>query len=158
MTQMSMPTDLVRFAVADLACAIYLNQVEEVLAMPGVTPLPESANHLLGAVDLHGAALPVVDLHHLLGRPPVGIRLDQHLLILSGTGGRLAVRCDRVDGLVRTSVQPSPGARSKTSFLLGLARDADGLLLVLDAGAMIEARPVADRVIRKLGKDGVVQA
>lgn len=94
------PTDMVRFAVADVFCAIGLSQVDEVLAMPAVTPLPEVANHLLGAVDLHGTAVPVIDLHRLLGREPVGIRPDQHLLVLSGAGGRLAVRCDRVEGMV----------------------------------------------------------
>ena len=78
------PTDMVRFAVADLFCAI----------------------------DLHGTAVPVIDLHRLLGRQPAGIRPDQHLLVLSGAGGRLAARCDRVEGLVRMSIQPSPGAHS----------------------------------------------
>lgn len=151
---LSTPTDMVKFAVADLVCAIGLGQVEEVLAMPSVTPLPETANHLLGAVDLHGTPLPVVDLHHLLGRPPVGIRPDQHLLILSGAGGRLAIRCDHVEGLVRTTVQPSPGAQSKAGFVLGLAQDADRLLLVLDAGALVDARPVAERTMRDLGKTG----
>jgi hypothetical protein len=112
------PTDMVRFAVADLFCAI----------------------------DLHGTAVPVIDLHRLLGRQPVGIPPDQHLLVLSGAGGRLAARCDRVEGLVRTSIQPSPGAQSKTSFMLGLAQDADRLLMVLDAGPAQVCRLVERRL------------
>ena len=110
------PTDMVRFAVADLFCAIDLHG----------TAVP--------VIDLHGTTVPVIDLHRLLGRQPVGIPPHQHLLVLSGAGGRLAARCDRVEGLVRTSIQPSPGAQSKTSFMLGLAQDADRLLMVLDAG------------------------
>lgn len=147
--------DMVTFAVADLFCAIDLTQVDEVLAMPGVTPQPEYASHMLGAIDLHGTAVPVVDLHCLLGRGPVGIRPDQHLLVLTCASGRLAARCDRVEGLVRTSLQPSSGAESRSGLVLGLVQDADRLRMVLDADALVDARPLPRRSIRTVGKDEV---
>jgi purine-binding chemotaxis protein CheW len=146
--------NLVRFAVADVDCAIALDQVDEVVAMTAVTPLPESADHLLGAIDLHGTAVPVIDLHPLLGREPVAIRPDQHLLLLSVAGGRLAARCDRVEGLVRAEVQPSPGPHPDTGFMRGLAQDVDRLLVVLDAGALVDAHPMPQRATRQLGKNG----
>jgi chemotaxis signal transduction protein len=133
--------DLVTFAVADLSCAIDLRQVDEVLAMPGVTPLPDYTSRMLGAIDLHGTAVPVVDLHHLLGCQPVGIRPDQHLLVLTCARGRLAARCDRVEGLLSTSLQPSTGAESASGLVLGLVSDIDRLRIVLDAEALIDSRP-----------------
>lgn len=139
---------LVMFTVGGLDCAIALDQIEEVVAMPAVTPLPGAPDHLLGAIDFHGRTLAVIDLHRLLGLSPTPISVDQYLLVMRSGDTGLAARCDGVHGLVGAVVESIGGIEG--GFIHGLAKGATGLLLVLDASALEHAVPLAARAAKRL--------
>ena len=55
------------FTVADLALAIQLDQVAEVVEVPPITKVPRPARHIEGLATLRGRTIPVVDLRKRLG-------------------------------------------------------------------------------------------
>ena len=55
------------FTVADLALAIQLDQVFEVIEVPSITKVPRPARHIEGLANLRGKTIPVVDLRKRLG-------------------------------------------------------------------------------------------
>ncbi len=123
---------VVTFRLDGLRCALPLEQVEEAVAMPAITPLPRVSEQVLGMINLHGTSCPVLDLRRALELPPAPISPDQHLLIVR-TGGRvLAAPADQVDGVLSAVPESLPIARRQTSLVQGVITTEDGSVLLLD--------------------------
>jgi len=75
------------FTVADLALAIQLDQVFEVVEVPPITRVPRPARHIEGLANLRGKTVPVVDLRKRLGliNP---VTTGQARMIIALPGGR----------------------------------------------------------------------
>ena len=75
------------FTVADLALAIQLDQVSEVVAVPPITRIPRPARHIEGLASLRGRAIAVVDLRKRLGLVnPAG--MGDARMIVAAPGGQ----------------------------------------------------------------------
>lgn len=72
---------LLLFRIGSEQYGLEIEALQEVADDPRLYLLPLSAPYLLGAVNLHGRVLPVVDLPALLGTAPAP--RDQRLLILN---------------------------------------------------------------------------
>ncbi len=73
----------VTFRVARQTFGLPLQHVGRVLRMVAVSPVPEVAPYVMGAIDLHGHVVAVVDMRARLGhpvRPPV---VDEALHVLT---------------------------------------------------------------------------
>ncbi len=138
---MSAPRQVVSFRLGDLLCAVPLEQVQEVVAMPAITPLPNVSEHLLGVVDLHGTPCPVLDLRRALDVPPSPVSPEQHLLILR-SHHLLAAPADRVEGVMSASVAAVP-APSRNPLISGIITGPQGSLLVLDLERSLDEPPEA---------------
>jgi purine-binding chemotaxis protein CheW len=75
------------FTVADLALAIQLEQVAEVVEVPSITKVPRPARHIEGLASLRGKPIPVVDLRKRLGLVNPVPSSDARMIIAS-PGGR----------------------------------------------------------------------
>jgi purine-binding chemotaxis protein CheW len=127
------------FRLGGVRCALPLAAVVEVLRAVRVTPLPTAPAVVEGVIDVRGLVVPVLDLRARLGMAPVPVRAD-HVLILAGAGGRtVAVRADAVEwiaSLDTSLVEPERIARG-IGYLAGVARTADGMVLVHDLEAFL---------------------
>ena len=126
-------TSVVAFTVDDIHLAVAATQVQELLRAVLVTPLPGAPRDVIGAIDLRGQVIAVVDLAPRLGRPLRGVRITDHFLICAAGNATLAIRADRVDEL--TSIEPSELADAPADaepWVRVLARKPDGLILICD--------------------------
>jgi purine-binding chemotaxis protein CheW len=74
------------YTVADLALAIQLDQVIEVVAVPPITRIPRPARHIEGLASRRGRPIAVVDLRKRLGLVnPAGMR--EARMIVATPGG-----------------------------------------------------------------------
>jgi purine-binding chemotaxis protein CheW len=74
------------FTVADLALAIQLDQVTEVVAVPPITRVPRPARHIEGLASVRGRTIAVVDLRKRLGLVnPAGMR-DARMIVATPGG------------------------------------------------------------------------
>jgi chemotaxis-related protein WspB len=83
--------------------ALPLARVEKVLPVARLTALPGAPSYVPGLLDLHGTAIPVIDLSRLSGTPPAAVRYDTRFLLVdvpaAGRVRRLALKAERVAGV-----------------------------------------------------------
>ena len=92
-------TPLVPFSLDGAWYALELDVVERVLPMAAVIPLPRAPKVMLGAFNLHGEVVPVVDVRRRLGLAPRGFVLTARFLVARAGRRRLALPVDEVAGV-----------------------------------------------------------
>jgi purine-binding chemotaxis protein CheW len=118
--------------LADQRYGLPLAAVERVVPMAYVQPLPPSTSGVVGALNLHGDILPVVDPRPRLGlaTPPMHA---EHSLVLVAADSRFLLWVDAVDDVV---VATNSGTAVSDSIVSRVLRLDDALLPVLSAAAL----------------------
>jgi two-component system, chemotaxis family, chemotaxis protein CheV len=95
-------------------------KIREILTMPSITPIAGSSKHVLGAVDIRGQVIPVIDLSRLMGcNPTRGLNI---LLVTEFARSTQAFAVEEVDDIVRLewnqvlTAENSAGGSSVTSI------------------------------------------
>lgn len=130
----------VEFLIAESHFAVPLSAAERVHLMVAVSCVPGAPAVVLGAINLEGGVVPVVDLRRRLDLPLRDYGVDAHLLILHTPRRRLAVAADEVLGV--SEVDPSVIAPAEAVLpglvrITGIAARPGGLLLVYDIEAFL---------------------
>ncbi|MDI6796774.1 MAG: chemotaxis protein CheW, partial [Desulfatibacillaceae bacterium] len=124
------------FMLDSQAFALPLTQVERVVRMAALTPVPQAPAHVAGALNLKGKTVFVVDLRVLLNRPPAELE-PEHRLIIVNTGAKtLALIADSATDLVeveRESLEPPPEKFGPSNLVCAVMRREHGLVMVLDS-------------------------
>lgn len=131
---------LVVFDIEGQRYALLLNNVERVLPMVAVSPLPQAPAVVLGVMTLHGQVIPVLDLRRRFGLPLRDYGLTARLLVVR-TGRRiLALAVDEVVGVreVAREIITRPDALLHgIGHVAGIVTLADGLLFIHDVEACL---------------------
>jgi chemotaxis-related protein WspB len=84
--------------------ALPLTAVLRVLPVARLKALPGAPAYVPGLLDLHGEAVPVIDLSRLAGSPADAVRYDTRILLVdvpaAGQLRRLGLKAERVAGIV----------------------------------------------------------
>jgi purine-binding chemotaxis protein CheW len=138
---------LVAFAIGDQEFALPIDQVEEVLRLPGdIAVLPGADAAVLGTVAVRGALLPLLSLAALLGLPGglagrgrrvVVVRVGQHRVGLQVDAMRAVLQIDE------TLVDPVPAALAR-----GSAEARIQAICRLDDGRRLVSVLAADHLLR----------
>jgi purine-binding chemotaxis protein CheW len=75
-----------------------LDEVGEIVRMPRIARMPLSPRSLLGLANLHGGALPIVDLRRLLGLSEVPLNESARVIVVD-RGAPVGFVVDRIDRL-----------------------------------------------------------
>lgn len=130
--------------------ALPLSSVERVLPMLATEPVPGAPEPVLGAINLGGRVVPVVDPRRRLGLAAQNYGLDAHLLIVRTPRRVLALPADEVLGVqdidagsvtVTDAILPSVGR------VTGIAALPDGLVFIHDLEAFLT--PDEDRELER---------
>jgi purine-binding chemotaxis protein CheW len=143
----SSPTD--RYLCVDLQSeqyAVPILCVREIQAYAVPTPLPRMAPHVRGVINLHGEIVPAVDLRRRVGMAEQTYgRLTVTVFVAAGSQvvGLIVDAAWRVIDLERAQIKPPPDVADgvDVSFVAGLARAGDRLVVVLDIGALLRGDP-----------------
>ncbi len=89
------------FAAGDRRWLCHLQQTEEVLVSPPVTPVPLTQPWFLGLTNVRGNLYSVIDFSLFLGKPPVVPNAEARLVLLSRSTGAInaALLVQQVYGL-----------------------------------------------------------
>ncbi len=139
------------FRVAGEEYAIEIRRVKEIVPFQTITGVPRTPPWIRGVILLRGQAVPVVDLAAKLGLPAtvagpatciviVEARLGDERVVMGVTADRVSQVLDLGPG----DVQPPPtfGTRVRVEFLLGLAKVAGSLALMLDIDQVLSAEEI----------------
>lgn len=123
--------------------ALPLEYVVEVLRAVQVTPLPGAPAGVAGVVNVRGEPLAVVDLRVRPGAEPAPMRATEHLVRVQLPARQVLVRADHAGDLVnldgRSIAETNAVVAEGAGSVAGIARLADGVLLILDPGKFLSA-------------------
>lgn len=148
---------LLVFQVADQTYAVSSGDVAEILPMAELQCPPGAPKLLAGFLNLAGALVPVIRLHHLFGLPDRPTQLWTPLVIVRVFGKRLGLLVDSVNRTVAVSEQdvlPMPAHHVTSECAVGIVRSTDGAVTLLsperllvhqEKRALIELQQTAQR-------------
>ncbi len=123
------------FLLADQRYALPLAAVERIVRAAEVTPLPNAPEIVLGAIDVEGRVLPVINLRRRLLLPEQEIGPANQFLIADAVQRRVVLVIDEAQGVVEREQSAIIKAGKIVPGLeqfQGVVRLDDGLVLIHD--------------------------
>jgi len=119
-------------------------KVQEIRGYEKVTAIPSAPAYLKGVVNLRGIIVPVIDLRVKFGLAAPKYDAFTVVVILRLAGRVIGIVVDGVSDVVRLSpgdvkAAPQLGALVDSSFLAGLAAQADRMILLLDIEKLLSS-------------------
>jgi len=130
---------LVTFQLNGQEYAVDINQVQEIIRVPGMVPVPKAPEFVEGVINLRGAVIPVIDLRKRFGMPAKTQDEQSRVVVVDIGGVRTGVRVDTVREVLkipRRDIEPlsdlctGEGVR----FLRGVGKieKAGRMIIILD--------------------------
>jgi len=140
---------LVTFELGGETYGVDIMQVEGIVQVQQVRPIPYAPDYVEGIFNLRGEIIPVINLHRRFRLRQVELSEEDKLLsgmvIMSIDQMHLAVMIDKVSRVVRVNeddVQPPPQMISGigAEYIQGVVNNDDGYLIILDARRLFNVR------------------
>ena len=97
---MKMSDQLLVFLIDGTRYAIRLQTVERVVNAVEITPLPEGPEIVTGVINVHGQAIPIVNIRRKFRLRQRALDLDDHIVIVKGSKWTVAFAVDAVEGVI----------------------------------------------------------
>ncbi|HEV8547969.1 MAG TPA: chemotaxis protein CheW [Polyangiaceae bacterium] len=128
---------LVGFVVGDVAYAVPIAQVQEIVAPLGLTELPHAPAAVAGVADHRGQVIPIVDLRARFKLPPLPDRRRAKWILLRSDDRTFGLAVDRVTDVFGTGgveIRPAPplGGGEESRGIVGVTSYEGALVFVLD--------------------------
>jgi purine-binding chemotaxis protein CheW len=130
--------NLVAFEIDGRRWALELGTVERVLAMVAIGELPRAPDGVVGAVNVHGEVVPVLDLGARFGLEARERGPEAQLVLARTATRRVAVPVDQALGVLEADV-----IAEAAPPVAGVAALEDGLLVIHDLEAFLSAEQEA---------------
>ncbi len=134
--------DVLVFAIERVRYGIAVADVVEVVRAVAVTPLAGAPAVIEGIIDHRGHIVPVFDTRLRFGHAPRAERLEDRFVIVRAGERHAALRADEADALARmdrASIEDPAAQVPGVEQIAGVARLADGLLLIHDPERFLSA-------------------
>jgi len=150
---MSANTQLLVFFLDGQRYALPLGVVERIVRAAEVTPLPQAPQIVLGALDVAGTVLPVLNVRRRFRLPEREIRPSDQFLIARAGDRPVALAIDAAAEVLELSPVQFVAASAVAPGLehvQGVARMSDGLILIHDLETFLSLDEAAalDRAVR----------
>jgi len=114
-----------------------VENVREVLRVGEVTRVPQAPAHIRGVTNVRGSILPVVEIRTRIGLAPLDPGPSARILVLEVGERALGLLVDRVTRVAKvrvSEIEPPPAevVTARTDYVVGVAKGAEGLLILLD--------------------------
>ncbi len=129
------PSQLLTFTLGRESYAVDILKVQEIKACPDLTPIPNAPSCVKGVMDLRGTVVPVIGLRERFGLETVDYDRFTVVVVLRLKSRVVGVVVDAVADVIKPgALEPAPelGPTVDTSAILGMAKTAERLIVVLD--------------------------
>jgi len=125
----------VTFMLDDETYGINVMQVQEVLRVSEIAPVPGSPGHVLGIINLRGNVVTVIDTRNRFGLMPTEISDSTRIVIIESEQQVVGIMVDSVAEVVELRMSeiesaPNVGNDDSSKYIQGVA-SRDGRLLIL---------------------------
>ncbi|MES9870924.1 MAG: chemotaxis protein CheW [Sedimenticola sp.] len=133
---------LVTFSLAEERYGINVMQVQEVLRVSEITPVPGAPDYVLGIINLRGNVVTVIDTRNHFGLSGAEMTNASRILIIESDKQVVGMLVDSVAEVVEVAVDeiaPAPNLSNMESsrYIQGVATLEGGLLVVVDLNSLL---------------------
>jgi purine-binding chemotaxis protein CheW len=132
--------DILTFDLEGQRYGLLSSTVAAVCRMVSLTALPKAPEIVKGVIDFRGVLVPVLNMRARFGLPARPAAHTDYLIVAHAGSRLAAVHVEQVPELVSIQAQDLEDIEkvvSGTAHLAGVARLADGLVLVHDLGSFL---------------------
>ncbi len=127
--------------IADRRCAFKADQVQSVIDLGRVTPIPCAPDYIVGLAALRSQALTVIDCRRVIGEDPETFETELRAPVVCVNGHSYALVVDKVEDVAESiseaeAVLGGFGA-GWTPIADGMVETAEGPVLLMDVSAII---------------------
>jgi purine-binding chemotaxis protein CheW len=140
------------FSLAGEEYGIGILKVKEIIGMMSITMVPQTPVYLKGVINLRGKVIPVVDLRIKFGMEPIEYNERTCIIVveISGEGrtvhmGIVVDSVSEVLNIKAADIEETPnfGTQLNTEYILGMAKSAGGIKILLDIDRVLSAEEIA---------------
>lgn len=110
-------------------------KVQEVLKRPGLFHVPHSPPQVLGAADVRGRTVPVIDLGAAIGHPESSIERAAYMVVTEfnrSVQGFLVSAVERIVNIAVEDIRPPPELAGESAHLTAVTRYQGEMIQILD--------------------------
>ncbi|HYF66454.1 MAG TPA: chemotaxis protein CheW [Herpetosiphonaceae bacterium] len=140
------PLQAVVVAIGEQRYGLPVELVREIVPLPALLELAGAAATVCGALNRHGAYIPVIDGRAMVGQPSHAT-LDSLVVLAGAAQPQLGLLVDGVSGVRQFAASQCTRFDGQTvaSFLAGIASGDDGPVLLLHVPALLGMIPALAR-------------
>ncbi len=119
-----------------------LEVTREVLRATSIASLPRAPEIIEGIIDIRGALVPVLDIRSRFRAARKPLHPSDQFVIADAGQRTVALRVDQVTGIEAIEAEAIDDAKAvvpQVEYVAGVARLADGLVLLHDLGTFLSA-------------------
>ena len=139
--------EILVFEVAGQRLGIRADTVREIVRAVTITPLPNAPAIVEGVINVRGTVVVVLDLRGRFGWPPRPLDPSNHFVLARAAHREVALRVDRATDLVTcdpAAVDRAEDVLVRSRYVAGVAKLADGLVLIHDLATFLSASEAAE--------------
>lgn len=132
----------VTFGLGGETYAIDVLQVQEVLKVPEIAPVPGAPDFILGIINLRGNVVTVIDARARMGLPSKAPDATSRIVIIDVGDQNVGVLVDSVAEVIQIAADaidatPEVGNDDSARFIRGVTHTDDGLIIVVDVDRLL---------------------
>jgi purine-binding chemotaxis protein CheW len=133
---------LVTFRLQEETYGINVMQVQEVLRVSEIAPVPGAPSYVLGIINLRGNVVTVIDTRSRFGLPSTEIDDASRIVIIESDKQVVGILVDSVAEVVElrtTEIDSAPnvGNEESSRYIQGVASRDDDLLILVDLNRLL---------------------
>ncbi len=133
---------LVTFKLKDETYGINVMQVQEVLRISEIAPVPGAPEYVLGIINLRGNVVTVVDTRTRFGLPTAEVDDASRIVIIESEEQVVGILVDSVAEVVelrQSEIDSAPniGNEDSSRYIQGVASNDENLLIVVDLNKLL---------------------
>ena len=134
----------VTFRLGDEIYGIDVLQVQEVLRITEISPVPGAPNHVLGIINLRGNVVTVIDARNRFGLPPKKTDDASRIVVVDAYEKVVGLLVDNVSEVAyvpnsQIELAPNVGTDDGNKFVSGVSNRDGELLIMVDLAKLINS-------------------
>lgn len=139
----------VTFRLKEEKYGIKVMQVQEVLRVTEIAPVPGAPSYVLGIINLRGNVVTVLDTRNRFGLPATEVDDSSRIIIIESEDQVVGILVDSVAEVVelhasQISQPPNVGNEESSQYIQGVASRENDLLIVVDLNKLLSEEEWAE--------------
>jgi purine-binding chemotaxis protein CheW len=142
----------VTFRLENEKYGINVMQVQEVLRVTEIAPVPGAPSYVLGIINLRGNVVTVIDTRSRFGLAPAEMDDSTRIVIIEADEQVVGILVDSVAEVVdlkasEIETAPNVGTEESAKFIQGVASHDDELLILVDLNKLLSDEEWAEMML-----------